>query len=204
MKLYRTKHPRLLRAGVLPVMIMLLLIAGMAASAPAASGHGEEVKAKGWVATDWYRVMNFSALAILLFLVLRKPIPKALNARIQGIRDQLAELESRKAEAERQLAAYNAKLSELEKEAEKIVQDYVKQGNEAKARILKEAEATAEKIQTQARRAIEHEFGQAKSKLQAEILEQSIQKAEAILKSRISASDQDKLIDEYLEKVVAQ
>jgi len=147
--------------------------------------------------------MNFTVLAIALVFVLRKPLSQALGARIKGIKDQLEDLEARKAEAEKQLAEYSEKLSRLEKESEKIVEDYIKQGYEAKARILKEAESAAEKLQTQARRNIEHEFKQAKLKLQEEIFETSLVKAEEILIGKISGEDQDRLVDEYLRKVEA-
>ena len=103
--------------------------------------------------------------------------------------------------SQEQLAEYSEKLSRLEKESEKIVEDYIKQGNEAKARILKEAESAAEKLQIQARRNIEHEFKQAKLKLQEEISETSLVKAEEIIKGKISGEDQDRLVDEYLRKV---
>ena len=89
---------------------------------------------------------------------MRKPVAEALNSRIEGIRVQLADLEAQKEDAEKKLAAYNEKLSQLEKEAEKIVTHYIQQGNEAKTRIIQEAETAAEKLQAQARRNIEHEF----------------------------------------------
>ena len=168
-----------------------------------ASSGGEGGGTKGWIATDTYRVMNFVVLAVLLFLVLRKPIPLALNGRIKAIKEQLEDLESEKAEAEKKLAEYNQKLGEIEKEAEKIVADYIQQGKEAKTRILKEAESAAEKLQSQASRNIEHEFEQAQAKLKSEILEKALQEAEGIIKNKISTDDQDRLVDEYLEKVVA-
>jgi F-type H+-transporting ATPase subunit b len=174
---------------------------GSFATALGASSEGGE--SKGWVATDTFRVMNFVVLAAVLFFILRKPLSQALSSRIKGIKDQLAELEEQKAAAEKQLAEYNQKLSQLEKEADKIVEDYIKQGNEAKARILKEAESAAEKLQTQAHRNIEHEFEQAKLKLQEDILEKSLVKAEAIIEQKISGEDQERLVDEYLKKVVA-
>ena len=106
-------------------------------------------------------MMNFAVLVIALVFVLRKPLSQALSSRIKVIKDQLEDLEVQKTAAEKQLDEYNQKLAQLEKEAEKIVEDYIRQGHEAKARILKEAEASAEKLQVQARRNIEHEFGQA-------------------------------------------
>ena len=46
-------------------------------------------------------------------------------------------------------------------------------------------------------------FKTAKIKLQADILEKALVKAEEIIQERITAEDQDRLVDEYLEKVVA-
>ena len=175
--------------------IVALLVFPMSA-ALAASG-------KGWVQTDSFRVLNFVVLVVALFFILRKPVSSALSSRIDGIKKQLQDLENQKEAAEKKLAEYSDKLSELEKEAEHIVADYIKQGKEAKARILKEAEASAEKLQAQARRNIEHEFDQAKQQLQAEVLEKSLAKAEALIKEKISADDQTRLVDEYLEKVEA-
>jgi F-type H+-transporting ATPase subunit b len=167
-------------------------------------GSGEGSGAKGWVETDWFRVINFVVLAGILFFVLRKPVAEALGSRIEGIKAQLADLEAQKEDAEKKLSAYNEKLSQLEKEAEKIVSDYIQQGNEAKARIIQEAETAAEKLQSQARRNIEHEFERAKQQLQQEVLEKSLVKAEEIIKGKITAKDQNRLVDEYLAKVVSE
>ncbi len=195
---------RLVRIKKNSAVILLILLFIFGFSLPTAlSASGEDSGAKGWASTDWFRVMNFAVLVIVLVYVLRKPLSQALGARIKGIKSQLEDLEARKAEAEKKLAEYNEKLSQLEKESEKIVEDYIKQGNEAKARILKEAESAAEKLQTQARRNIEHEFKQAKLQLQEEIFETSLAKAEEIIKGKISGEDQDRLVDDYLRKVEA-
>jgi F-type H+-transporting ATPase subunit b len=143
-------------------------------------------------------------LAIVLFLLLRKPASQALSARIKGISDNLEELEALKKEAEERLAKCNEKLYALDQEAEKIVSEYVRQGNEAKEKILKEAEATAEKLQVQARKNIDHEFEKAKHKLEAEVFKKAIAKAEELIKSKITVEDQDQLVNEYLDKVVEQ
>jgi F-type H+-transporting ATPase subunit b len=111
-------------------------------------------------------------------------------------------LEAKKKDAEKELAEYNERLSLLEQEAEKLVEEYVRQGNEAKAKILKEAKQAAEKLEEQARRNIDNEFQQAKLQLQREMLEKALVNAETLIKNKITAEDQDKLVDEYLEKVV--
>jgi len=186
-------------SGVVIVALGALLFFSIGTALAASGG---EPGPKGWVNTDWFRVLNFAFLAGALFFLLRKPVSEALRSRIAGIKEQLEDLESRKEETEKKLLAYNEKLSQLEKEAEKIVADYVKQGNEAKQRILKEAQAAAEKLQDQAQRNIEREFERARQQLQEEILEKSLVRAEAIIKKKIKAADQNRLVKEYLEKVV--
>ncbi len=158
---------------------------------------------KGWLSTDTYRLLHFIVLAGGLFFLLRKPLSQALGARVKGIEDQLSDLEAQKAEAEKKLAAYNQKFAELEKESEGIVAEYVRQGEEAKIRILKEAEAAADKLKIQAQKNIENEIQRAKARLQEEILDKALSKAEALIKEKVNADDQEKLVDEYLAKVVA-
>lgn len=169
----------------------------------AGGGHGD-AEPKGWVATDTYRVMNFVVLIGGLFFVLRKPVAQALSARIKGIQNELEDLEARKQVAEKELAEYSEKLALLEKEAEQILADYQRQGEESRARIIEEARGAAAKLEEQAKRHIEHEFKAARERLQAEVIEKALEKAEGLLREKITAQDQDRLIDEYLAKVVAQ
>ncbi len=196
----RRSHSVKLNKAVVLAYVLFFLMLSISTALCAAGGEGE---AKHWEWEDTFRVMNFTLLAVALIFILRKPLSQALSSRIKMIREQLDDLESQKAEAEKQLSEYNEKLARLEKEAEKIVDDYVRQGNEAKVRILKEAEASAEKLQAQARRTIEHEFEQAKLDLQKEIFEKSLVMAEEIIKNKISDEDQDRIVDDYLKKVVA-
>jgi len=188
------------KGSIMMVIMTMLFFCFIGVSMASSEG---EAKSVGWLATDTYKVMNFAVLAIGLFLLVRKPVSQALNSRISGIKEQLSELEEKKKAAEKQLAEYTEKFSTLEQETEKLIEDYIRQGNEAKARIIDEAKKAAEKLEEQARRNIDHEFQKAKLELQREILEKALQKSEEILKDKITAKDQEKLVDEYLEKVVA-
>ncbi len=204
-QLRRTCSLRKRFAAVTIIMAILICFsAGMVMAGGSGDEHGGSSGSPGWVVTDSYKVWNFAVLAILLIVVIRKfGVADKLNSRITGIKEQLADLETKRKEAKAKLAEYDEKISSLEAEAEKILADYVKQGEEAKAKILEEAETAAEKLEEQAHRAIEHEFKNAKDKLQKEITEKALDKAEEIIKSKITSEDQDRLVDEYLTKVVA-
>jgi len=180
------------------IAVLLFFFVGVALGS-----SGGEHGTKGWVATDTYRVMNFSVLFLGLFFLLRKPIAQFFGARIKGIKDQLGELETKKKDARQKLEEYTAKLAQLDQEGKKIVDDYIRQGNEAKERILKEAESVADKLKEQALRNIDYEINQAKLRLQEEVLGKAIVKAEEIIKNEITIEDHDRLVDEYLKKVVA-
>ncbi|MBU1055011.1 MAG: ATP synthase F0 subunit B [Proteobacteria bacterium] len=200
MKIYffRNKSRALL---VLFMSFLLIFSAGIGlCSSGGGEGGGHTV---GWVNTDTYRVMNFAVLAIGLFLLLKKPAANALNDRINGIKEQLSELETQKADTEKSVALCNDKIAKLDKESEKIIAEYLKQGEEAKGRILDAANASVSKLEEQARRNIEHEFKQARLKLQEEVIINALEKAEEKIKSKITAKDQELLVNEYLEKVVA-
>lgn len=189
--------------GIIAMICLMAVILAAPGSVWASSGgEGHEAAPKGWENTDWYRVMNFVVLAGLLILVLRKPAGQALNNRIKNIASELEELEQRKIAVEKQLAEYNNRLAMLDQEAEQIISEYLRQGEEAKARILKEAQASAERLEEQAQKNIDYEFSQAKIALQKTVMEKALGQAEEIIKARISGEDQERLVDEYLNKVV--
>lgn len=193
------------RTLLLFVMTLFLMCNGFALASSGGDqgdGHGAP-KAKGWIATDTYRVLNFAVLAAALVFLLKKPLSQALNNRIKGIQTQLDDLEAKKIEAEKILADFNDRIAKLSQESESIVAEYIRQGNEAKARILKEAESAAIKLEEQAKRNIQNEFDLAKKRLQQDIFEKALVKAEEIIKKNITAEDQNRLVDEYLDKVVA-
>jgi len=203
MNLFSHKLPGVNHMGtkkIVTIIAAILMVCVFVGICAAESGGSD---ATTWKKTDWYKVLNFAILTIGLFLIVRKPVSNFLNGRIQGIKEQLNELEESKKEAEQKLAKYNEKFNRLEQETEKLIADYVKQGNEAKKRIIKEAGTAAEKLEDQAKKNIENEFKKAREKLQKEILEQALAKAEKIIKNKITNQDQDRLVDEYLEKVVA-
>ena len=191
------------KGSAMMVILAVFLFCFVGAVAASSEGEGGHEAKKGWIATDTYRVMNFTVLVVGLFFLLRKPVSQALDSRIKGIKDQLSELEAKKKDAEKELEKYTERLSHLEQEAENLIEEYIRQGNEAKARIIDEAKKTVDKLEEQARRNIEHEFKQAKIKLQQDILEKALVNAETLIKNSITTQDQDKLVDEYLEKVVA-
>ncbi|MBW1988428.1 MAG: ATP synthase F0 subunit B [Deltaproteobacteria bacterium] len=164
-------------------------------------GHGEG--SAGWRKTDTYRVLNFLVLAGALVFVARKPAKAALSGRIEDIKKELSDLEEKKAQTEAEIQLAEKRLASMDEEAKKILEDYEKQGLAAKERILAEAEKAAERLKEQAARHLENEFKEARRALKEEIVNRAVALSEERIKSSISSEDQGRLVNEYLEKVVA-
>ncbi len=167
-----------------------------------ASSEGGGVH-NAWLTVDTWKVLNFAVLVVAVFFIARKPVAEFFSSRAKSIEDEINELEEKKADAQKKLAEYQAKFKNLDQESKQIVEDYIKQGEDAKTRILAEASAQAEKLEDMAKRNIEQEFKSAKAILQQEIVEMAMKKAEEVIVASISSDDQDKLVDDYLKKVVA-
>jgi F-type H+-transporting ATPase subunit b len=202
---------------VLPALMVFLLAAGaMAASKDEGAGNAkaavheskggghEAGEEGGWGKTDTYKVMNFVVLAAGLVWVFLKVGRPALAGRIESIRKELADLEARKESAKAELAGYEARIAGLVQESSRIVADYVRQGETVRDKILAEAALSADRLSEQARRHMEHEIKEAKARLQAEIVEKALAVSEQIIRANINSDDQDRLVAEFLEKVVLQ
>jgi len=196
LKLGKLRKRHLKVAGIVTV-----LVAG-AGSVAWASAAGGEVH-NSWLQIDTWKVLNFGILAIAGFFIAKKPVAAFFSSRKREIAEELSSLEEKRAAAEKKLAEYQAKFKNLDQESKLIVEDYIKQGEEAKQRILAEAAAQADKLEDMAKRTIEQEFKAAKAALQQEIVALAMEQAEAVIKESISSEDQDNLVDQYLKKVVA-
>ena len=148
-----------------------------------------------------WRVMNFTALVVILVLALKKPIANGLKGRRQGIQQQFDELEARKSEAEQTYKEYEGRLAKLDGEVKSIIEAAVAQGESEKVRIIEDANRAADDIKRQAENAVQHEIAEAKKNLKDDVAEQAAKMAEELIKKNLNDADQVTLINDYLEKV---
>ncbi len=188
---------------VCPVAIVGFLLAMAGIAWASSGGDADGGVHNSWLKVDTWKVVNFGILAALGFFIAKKPVAEFFSSRRKGIEDEINELEQKKADAQKKLLEYQTKFKNLDQESKQIVENYIQQGEEAKTRIIAEAEAQAEKLEEMAKRTIEQEFKTAKVKLQQEISAKAMEKAEEVIKASISPDDQDRLVDQYLKKVVA-
>jgi F-type H+-transporting ATPase subunit b len=200
----RTAHTGAVKPALITAAACLLLV-GLAAAGFAAEGGegahhvdtGKQLKDFGW------RVLDFGVLMGILVWALKKADVKgALQARREGIAKALQEAVTAREAAEKKMAEYQGKLTRANEEIEAISAAIREEGLKEKERIIAEARVTAEKIKDQARQAADQEVVKARAELRAEAARLSVQLAEQTLKEKINKDDQDRLVGEYLTKVV--
>lgn len=197
------KNSRWTKIGLAGITVIgVLALAGVLY---ASSGGGEASGPLGVPTEKWWdllwRALNFAGLVIILVMALKKPFSQGLKGRQQGISEQFEELEARKAEAEQAYKEYEAKLSRIDEEVSSIIEAAVKQGEAEKEKIVADAERAAGDIKRQAEMAVQYEMTQAKASLRSEIAEQAILVAEELIKKNLQADDQNKMVEDYLDKV---
>jgi F-type H+-transporting ATPase subunit b len=122
--------------------------------------------------------------------------------RREKIEKALADAEAAREAAERKLAEYSEKLAKANQEIDAIQATIRNEAELEKERIIAEATAASAKIRAQAEQAASQEIGRAKAELRQEAVRLAVGLAEETLKEKINKDDQDRLVGEYLAKVV--
>jgi F-type H+-transporting ATPase subunit b len=151
----------------------------------------------------FWRVVNFAALMIILVKFGAKPIGAGLAGRQKRISEEIADLEAKKAAAEKSYREFEAKLATVEKDIDKIVEKAVAQAELEKIKILERAEQAAADIKRQAEMAVQKEVMEAKRSLKDEVADKAAAMAEALIVKNLTPTDQVKIVEDYLAKVGA-
>jgi len=157
----------------------------------------EKLKDLGW------RIVNFIALMIILVKFAAKPIGAGLAGRQKRIRDEIEELDAKRAAAEKSYRDFESKLATVEKDIDKIVEKAVAQAELEKVKILERAELAAADIKRQAELAVQKEIMDARRYLKDEVADKAAAMAESLIMKNLTPGDQVKIVEDYLAKVGA-
>ena len=148
------------------------------------------------------RLLNFVILLAVMVKLLKKPLGNFLATRREDIQKLLEELKAKRLEAEKTTAEFKSKLAALDDQTKQIVDELLTEGEAEKQRIIDAAKKQAEYIKQQAEIAAQQEIKAARDRLQEEVSELSVAAAEEILRKKIKAEDQDRLVKDFMTRVV--
>jgi F-type H+-transporting ATPase subunit b len=182
--------------SILAATVFCALLAG---EAPASAGAGEQ--GESWNNLLW-RLVNIAIFAGGLTYVAGKKVVAFFKNRTAAIAGEIAELEARKAEAEKLLEEIGRRAAGLEEERRAILEEYECQGQALKEAIVRQAEKAAQQIMSQARASARNEVNASLHALRASLAQSILEATERLLAERLTPAEQARLIDNYMAKVV--
>jgi F-type H+-transporting ATPase subunit b len=188
--------------GSILVTVSVVLASGGGHEAAHGAAHGGHAITPEKIQDFMWRTLNFVVFAAILVKLAAKPAKAFFSKRSSEIGESLEDLEAKKAEAEAALKAAETRLAEVAGEREKLMEQFIAEGEAEKKKIIDKAEMVATRIKEMAEFSIQQETKKAAQELKQEVAEKATQMAEALIQKEITSTDQTKLVEEYLHKVV--
>jgi len=166
-----------------------------------AAGGGEHADS-GVILKDFiWRCVNFAILVGLLGYFVSKPVRNGLQNRRAEIEKNLADAVAARDAAEAKAREYQDKLAKASAEIDTIYAAIRREGELERDRILASARDLATKIELEADAKAASAVARARLELRAEAARLAVELAEELLAKNVTAADQKRLIDEYMQKV---
>jgi F-type H+-transporting ATPase subunit b len=180
-----------MRTAILCACIVAL--AGPALASEEASG--------GLLEELGYPFLNLLLLFAALVYFARKPIRDYFAGRRRKVQDDLHSAAELRREAELRYAKWQRKLIDLTEELEQIRAASRERAEAERENIIADANATAERIQSDALAAIDQELRRSRDLLRDEAADLAIGLAENLLRDRVTAEDRERLVNEFVERI---
>lgn len=147
-----------------------------------------------------YTIISFIVLLVVLGKFAWKPILAALEAREQGIRDDIDHARKNRLAAEEAKAAHEAALGDARKEAQGLLAESRERARAFEAEQADQARAEALKLREQAAAEIAREAQSARQSLKGELVELSLAAAEQVIRKGLSRTDHEAIVQDALRQ----
>jgi len=149
----------------------------------------------------WVALAMLAVFAILIWKRVPAAIGKALDAKIATIRDQLAEAEALRKEAEALKAEYEKKAKGVDKERKALLERAKHEADEIVAKAKVDAEALIQRRTRMAEDKIAAEERAAVDQLRAAAADAATKAAARIIAERHDDATDEKLVDQAIKEI---
>jgi len=148
-------------------------------------------------------LFNFALLVLIYYRFGKKPAAEALKNRKISIASAIENAQKILREAKERSKRYRHKLEKVQDDADQGKQALVSTGKGEAEMILRTADEKAARIKREAQFLVEQEKKQIDLDLVRETVEKATKEAEALLKTNVTAADQERLAEEFITKLAA-
>ena len=154
---------------------------------------------------DFISIGIHIANVIILFFFLRwliyKPVTKFMKKREDGFVDRVKTVEDREKEAASLKREYSSLMDEAQDKAAVIIGRSNEMAKEHSREILDEAKGRAKDIVARSLKEAEQEKQLAREEMKTEIADMAVQIANKVLQREVSLQDNQKIINDFFDKV---
>ncbi|KON86119.1 ATP synthase F0F1 subunit B [Sporosarcina globispora] len=141
---------------------------------------------------------------IILLALLKKfawgPLMGIMQQREEHIASEIEAAEESRGEAKKLLEEQRNLLKEARTEAQGLIENAKKQGDVQREEIIAAARTESERIKESAKLEIEQQKEQAVAAIREQVASLSVLIASKVIEKELSAADQEKLINEYIQE----
>jgi F-type H+-transporting ATPase subunit b len=184
-----------------PFILALLVGAVVMLAMPQGLWAAEGVEGRSELVLNLGKLINLLLVVTVLVWVARKPLASFFASRTQAIRDQLAEAQKARQDAEARLAHIEASMSSLDDELRQIRENAEQEAHEEYQRLVAAADKDSEKIVARARQEIEGMTRAAQVELKEQAAELSVALAKTRIQSEMTDEDRARLFARFVSKV---
>ncbi len=199
-------NQRLRTMAVAAAAAGITLLPAVALASPEAHGgeHSNEivwvsdiVNNTGKTGLLWLFI-NFAVLMWILNKVLFSKLKVSTAEKSDAIKSELAKATEARADAESIISEYRGRMDRLDAEVQELMDDAKRRADADRKQILEAATLEAERIKASAAAAADREALSRKRAIENEIVDAAVARAEAVIRSKIGAADQRKMVDDYV------
>lgn len=143
----------------------------------------------------------FILTALIFFFFAYKPLKKKINERAEHIKNNIDESEKKNQDAENKLKEANKIVSDSQIKAAEIIQEAEVTAETKAINSEKELVKELEKKKALAHKDIENERNQMLKEAKTQIINAAIDTSKEILKREITAEDNDRMVEEFVDEL---
>ena len=148
-----------------------------------------------------FAIINFCILVVGLKVFLYKPVCNMLDSRKEEVANNLNSAEEAKLEAQKLKDEYAAQLQNARSEAQDIINQAAKIGEQTKADIVTEAREEASRLTAKAQAEIAREKTEALNEIRNEIADLAVLAASKVVGKTIDVADHQNMVNDFVKEV---
>lgn len=148
-----------------------------------------------------FKLVNFGILLAILLKFAGKPVKRFFLERHKKVKQEIGDKEKMLQEMDSLISEIKTKIGRLDLEIQEIRKKVLEEAYAERDRIIKEAEALADKLREQVSLTKEQEIKEMRRYVMEEVAKRTVEEAERLVVESIKKEDHARLVKAFIERL---